>query len=289
MTLNHTKEKIGRIAFTGAALASCAVTLAILGFMAVLAWPVFHSGKIWEMLTSPWRPEQELFGLAPMVAGTVAIAGPALVISLPISLGAAYFAGILYPGHSWLKHMVQAMTAVPTVIYGFAGVFLLVPLIRQMNAALGTGGSGMCILAAALMLALLISPTMILFFLNSFAMVPRAEIHAVAALGADPAQIFLWAVLPRAWQGMVTGIILSFGRAVGDTLIGLMIAGNAVAFPQSLLESARTLTAHIALVIAADFDSMEFTTLFVSGLLLYAMTGLGVILSRRVGRLKGAQ
>ncbi len=289
MVLNHIKEKMGRLAFAGAALASCAVTLAILGFMAVLAWPVFHSGRIWEMLISPWQPDQDLFGLAPMVAGTVAIALPALVISLPISLGAAYFVGILHPGQSWLKRLVQAMTAVPTVIYGFAGVFLLVPVIRQMNVAMGAGGSGMCILAAALMLAVLISPTMILFFLNSFSMVPRAELHAVAALGADPAQIFLWAVLPRAWQGMVTGIILSLGRAVGDTLIGLMIAGNAVAFPHSLLASARTLTAHIALVIAADFQSMEFTTLFVSGLLLYAMTGLGVILSRQLTRRQGVR
>jgi phosphate transport system permease protein len=79
---------------------------------------------------------------------------------------------------------------------------------------------------------------------------------------------------------MVSGIILSFGRAMGDTLIALMISGNAVGFPGSILDSARTLTAHIGLIIAADFDSIEFKTIFVCGISLYAMTGIGVILVR---------
>ena len=168
------------------------------------------------------------------------------------------------------------MTAIPTVIYGFVGIFLLVPLVRELFLK----GSGMCILSAAIMLSVLISPTMILFFVDSFARVPQSDLNAVDALGGNTVQKFFYVVLPHSWKGMLTGIILSFGRAMGDTLIALMISGNSVAFPGSVLDSARTLTAHIALIIAADFDSIEFKTIFLGGIFLYIMTSFGIILAR---------
>ncbi len=275
--MEEIKGHLGRILFLAAALTTAVITLAILGFMVILAWPILSQGQILEMLTSPWSPDQGLFGLAPMVLGSVYIAGFALVLSFPLSLGVSLFTGVLYPKGSgqWLTGMVQAMTAIPTVIYGFIGIFLLVPLVREMAGR----GSGMCILSAAIMLAVLICPTMVLLFTQSFSRIPPGELDAVEALGGNTAQKFIHVILPRAWSGMLTGLILSFGRAMGDTLIALMIAGNAVAFPNSVLESARTLTAHIALVIAADFESVEFTTLFMAGICLYAMTCLGVFLS----------
>ena len=91
-------------------------------------------------------------------------------------------------------------------------------------------------------------------------------------------------ILPYAWKGILTGLILGFGRAVGVTLIALMISGNSIAFPGDILDSARTLTAHIALVTAADFDSMEFKTLFVCALTLYLLTCLGVFAARAAGK-----
>ncbi len=279
------KEHLGRALFLAAALISAAVTVSILGFMIVLALPILSQGRFIEMLTSPWSPDRGLFGLAPMILGTVYIAGIALVLSFPLSLGVSYFTGVLYPVGAGrrLTGMVQAMTAVPTVIYGFIGVFLMVPFVREM----GGHGSGMCILSAGIMLAVLICPTMVLLFTQSFSRVPPGELAAVDALGGNTAQKFIHVILPRAWPGMLTGLILSFGRAMGDTLIALMIAGNSVAFPDSALDSARTLTAHIALVIAADFESVEFTTLFTAGICLYAMTCLGVVLSGLVTKRAG--
>ncbi len=275
------KEKISKSVFLGAALLSVGITLGILGFMVLLAYPIFAQGLFWKMLILPWSPDQGIFGLGPMVAGTISIAFLAVGFSFPISCGVSVFVGILDPGGKgkWLKRGVEAMTAIPTVIYGFVGIFLLVPLVRELVAR----GSGMCILSAGIMLGILISPTMILFFTQSFAMVPQSYLNAADSTGATTVQKFFYIVLPCAWKSMVTGLILSFGRAMGDTLIALMISGNAVGFPGSITDSARTLTAHIGLIIAADFDSIEFKTIFVCGISLYAMTGMGVGLVRFLG------
>lgn len=272
------RERLPKFIFLGASLLSVGITLAILGFMVLLAYPLFARGMFWNMLIQPWSPDQGLFGLGPMIVGTLAISCLAVCISFPISCGVACFAGIIHPWGKGriLRQMVEAMTAIPTVIYGFVGIFLLVPLVRSFFA----GGSGMCILSAGIMLGVLISPTMILFFIQSFTLVPQPYLNAADALGANAVQKFFYIVLPCAWKSMATGLLLSFGRAMGDTLIALMISGNAVGFPGSLLDSARTLTAHIGLIIAADFDSIEFKTLFVCGICLYAMTGIMVILVR---------
>ncbi|MEJ2041223.1 MAG: ABC transporter permease subunit, partial [Desulfosarcinaceae bacterium] len=140
---------------------------------------------------------------------------------------------------------------------------------------------GLCILTAGVMLTVLIAPTLILLIADGLARVPRSYSQAAAALGATPVQRMVYIMLPQAWPGILAGIVLGLGRAVGDTMISLMLAGNAVAPPHSILDSARTLTAHIALVIAADFDSPEFRTLFICGLVLYLSTTLSVVAIRR--------
>ncbi len=272
------KETILKSIFFAASILSAGITLVILGFMIILTLPILKQGLFFVMLTGPWSPDHGLFGLGPMIVGTICIALMALVISFPVSLGCSFFIGMVNPKGmgKWLKKIVESMTAVPTVIYGFVGVFLLVPMVRELFLK----GSGMCILSAATMLSVLISPTMILFFVQSFAMVPQSDLNAVDALGGNSAQKFFYVVLPHSWKGMLTGIILSFGRAMGDTLIALMISGNSVAFPGSVLDSARSLTAHIALIIAADFDSIEFKTIFLASIFLYIMTSSGIILVR---------
>ncbi len=278
----NVKEITSKSIFLGASILTAGTTLFILGFMLILAFPILTGGLLMDMLTKPWSPDQGSFGLISMIAGSIYIAFLALTLSFPISLGCSYFIGICNPvgPGKWLIKVVEFMTAIPTVIYGFTGIILLVPIIREWFLK----GSGMCILSAAIMLGILISPTMILFFTQSFKMVPPTYLNAVDALGGSSAQKFLHVVLPYSLRGMLTGIILSFGRAMGDTLIALMISGNSVAMPGSILDSARTLTAHIALIIAADFDSIEFKTIFICGILLYSMTGTGVILVRYSAR-----
>lgn len=264
----------------GCAVLSAVTAVAVFIFMAALSLPVFKQGFGSEILTAVWDPGHGRFGIGAMMAGTFYIAMLSLIIGFPISLGCSFFIRIVSPrGLAGLFHgLVRFMTAIPTVVYGFVGVFLLVPLIRQIP----TAGSGMCILSAALVLSVVISPTMILFFSQSMANVPQQWLNAVDAVGATPWQKLRYVILPHAFPGIVTGLILAFGRAMGDTLIALMISGNSVMMPSSVLDSARTLTSHIALVIAADFDSIEFKSIFVCGSVLYAATGIGVLAVRRM-------
>ena len=275
-------DRILKICLQATAWGCASLTLGVLAFMAWLSIPVLKSSHTLHILTHPWVPNQGQFGIGPMILGSLYISLLSIIIAAPVSFGSAIFIRITRPGTAGkiFQHLVEAMTAVPTVVYGFIGIFLIVPFIRETFMQ----GSGMCIVSASIMLALVISPTMILIFSQSISSVPRQYTLAVEAMGATPAQKFFMIIVPCAWKGILTGLILGFGRAVGDTLIALMISGNSIAFPGHILDSARTLTAHIALVTAADFDSMEFKTLFVCALTLYLLTCLGVLSARATGK-----
>ncbi|WP_458777392.1 PstC family ABC transporter permease [Desulforhopalus sp. 52FAK] len=175
---------------------------------------------------------------------------------------------------------IRFMAGIPTVVYGFVAVFLLVPLMREYFIQ----GSGFSILTASLVLAVLIAPTMIIFFVNGLQSVPRSYCSAVDSLGGRPMQKLVYLLIPQAYPTFLIGIVLGLGRAMGDTLISLMLAGNSVAMPESVAESGRTLTGHIALVIAADFSSMEFTTIFACGLILSLFTICLILSIRLLGR-----
>jgi len=258
------------------------VTVFIFGFLLYLGLPLFTGGRFLEIVTGSWAPHYGSYGVLPMIAGTVAISLLGILFAFPLSMGCSVLICVVAPGKAGrlLRRIVEAMTGVPTVVYGFIGIFLLVPFVRETFSA----GSGMCVLSASLMVALLVSPTMILFFSDGFERVPRSHTDAVLAAGGTKIQSFLHVVLPCSWRSLAAGLTLSLGRALGDTLIALMIAGNAVQVPGSVLDSARTLTSHIALVIAANFDSLEFRAIFACGLILYLFTTVLVFLVRAWSR-----
>jgi len=276
------KTTIVETGFLGAAVLSASLTALILIFMLFLGFPLFRGGYFFTLLRTPWNPDHGLFGIYPMLTGTLSIVFLSLCWAFPLSLGASVLISVIAPPGfaKFCKKTVQMLTGIPTVIYGFVGVFLLVPFIREMFAS----GSGMSILSASLMLSMVISPTMILIFTDTFESIPASYSAAADALGASPVQKLMYVILPYSRHGIIAGLILSVGRAMGDTLIALMLAGNAVAVPGSILDSARTLTAHIALVIAADFDSIEFKTIFAAGFVLYVFTAFIILLVRIIGR-----
>ncbi|MEZ4528924.1 MAG: phosphate ABC transporter permease subunit PstC [Desulfobacterales bacterium] len=263
-------------------LISAVLTISVFVFMLIFGLPLLTEGRLFSLVTDTWRPGNGFYGIQPMIAGTLLISSLSVIIAFPVSMGCTFLITVLAPGPfaAFLKKTVQLMTGIPTVIYGFVGIFLLVPFIREFFQK----GSGMCILTASLMLALLIAPTMILFFADSFERVPLSYLRAVDALGGTPVQKLLYVFLPCARSGIWSGVILALGRALGDTLIALMLAGNAVQMPGSLSDSARTLTAHIALVIAADYDSPEFRSVFACGMVLYLFTVIEVIILRTLAR-----
>ncbi len=272
--MKASREVIARSVFLFCTMASAVITSSIFLFMIALSLPLFKENAYFSVWTGPWAPHQGLYGILPMISGTLWIALLATVLCLPLSLGTAFV--ITGLGGSHLRRilgvLIRFMTGIPTVIYGFVGIFLLVPLIRK-----GFGGAGMSVLAAGIVLAILISPTMILFFIDSLLAVDAAYVQAAKALGAGRVQRLLYVMIPNALGGMTSGFILALGRALGDTLIALMLAGNAIRAPRGFLEPARTLTAHIALVKAADFNSLEFRSIFACGIALYLFTTAAVV------------
>lgn len=279
--MNAFREKVAERVFMLCAAASAVMTSSVLLFMIVLSLPVFREVSVLEVFSTPWSPQQGLYGILPMVSGTLWIAFSATGLALPMSLGTAFVVtGLGGPGlRRLLWVLIRFMTGIPTVIYGFVGIFLLVPMVRN-----GLGGPGMSVIAAALMLAVMICPTMILFFSDSLLAVDPAYCQAAKALGATRIQRLLYVMLPKALGGMTSGFILALGRALGDTLIALMLAGNAIAAPERLVDPARTLTAHIALVKAADYDSLEFRSIFACGITLYLFTTAAVVCVRMLDR-----
>jgi phosphate transport system permease protein len=284
-------KKIGELvaerSFLLSALASSSITVAILAFMVFMGLPLMKEGGFFPLLQKPWAPYQGLYGIYPMIIGTGAIALLSLVFAFPLSLGCSFLIATIAPKpvSRGFRRLIELMTGIPTVIYGFAGIFLLVPIIRELFQS----GSGLCILTASLVLGIMITPTMTLFFCDGFDRIPRSYLDAADALGASRSQKLLYVMLPSARQGMLNGVLLALGRAVGDTLIALMLAGNAIRVPESALEPARTLTAHIALVIAADYESPEFRSIFTCGIVLYLFTMTVTFLVRYFGRSEGAR
>jgi phosphate transport system permease protein len=283
MTASH-ERVVERLLFLSALL-SALVTVGIFAFMFFYGLPLFAGGRFFVTLSGPWAPHRGVFGIYPMIVGTLAISLLGMVFALPLSMGCAILISVVGRGGigQLLRRIVEAMTGMPTVVYGFVGIFLLVPLLRGIVES----GSGMCVLSAALMLAVLVSPTMILLFCDSFERVPPAYGQAVLAVGGSKVQQFLHVTLPCAWQDIGIAVTLSLGRAIGDTLIALMLAGNAVQVPDSVFDSARTLTSHIALVFAADNESLEFKAIFACGVSLYLFTTILMLIVRTAAMGRG--
>ena len=234
---------------------------------------LFMSGP--TLFTSVWHPETQEFGILPMIAATAALSLSSLAIGWLVAFGCIchiYGFGGKYSA-SLLSSLLRIMTAIPTVVYGFASVFLLVPLIRD-----GLGGSGFSWFTAALVLSLLIPPPMVLPMERAVSQVARESGLTAEALGLSRAEHLVCVVLPACREWLWGAALLGFGRAAGDTMIPTMLAGNAVQYPTSPFEAIRTLTAHIGLVLSSDVGGTAYYSLFVAGgILLVLSTGANII------------
>lgn len=252
------------------AVVSALVVCVLFGFLVYFTLPLFIEGKAVELLSTHWRPFQGEFGILPMVVGSVSLALCALMVAYPISLGICLFIHGLGPirlGRLVLL-LIHFMTGVPTVVYGFVASLVLVPLLRQFCVA----GSGFSLLAAALTLSILIVPTIVLLIHSQLQQITPALRLTATSLGISRVDELVYITLPAASYSLFAAAVLGFGRAVGDTLIALMVAGNAAQFPDSAFDSIRTLTAHIALVVATDSQSSLYHSLFASGVILFLTT-----------------
>ncbi|MEO8408530.1 MAG: phosphate ABC transporter permease subunit PstC [Oxalobacteraceae bacterium] len=257
------------------------ILLLVLGFLVREAWPVLGgAGWLRFFVDQGWHPLENRFGLAPMLWATLAAAFGAVLLAAPVGLAGAIFTRFFAPPPvaKLVRMMLALLAGIPSVVYGLWGLTVLVPLIARWQQP------GASLLAAILILALMIVPTVALTSTSALNAVPRSLLHGAAALGLTRKGIVLGVALPAARSGIVGGVLLAGARALGETMAVLMVAGNVVQNPTGLFEPVRVLTANIALEMGYATGTHR-AGLFASGLLLTLLVlALAWLGSRIVGK-----
>jgi phosphate transport system permease protein len=244
------KERIAQVIFMAAATVCIVAVALICVFLFINGIPAISKIGPLEFLTGIiWRPSNDEFGIFAMIVGSIYVTAVALILGVPLGLLCAIFLSrfasrrlvrILRPG-------VELLAGIPSVVYGFFGLVVVVPLIRYAFGLMGMHVQGMSILAASIILGVMILPTIITVSQSALDAVPEHYYEGALALGANHERCVFRIVVPAAISGIMAAIILGVGRAIGETMAVVMIAGNQVRLPQSILDGVRTLTGNIVL------------------------------------------
>lgn len=217
------------------------------------------------LFTSEWQPGNGKFGIFPMIMSSIWVTLGAMVVGAPLGVaGAIFLTEYAHPTvMKIIKPTIELLAAIPSVVYGFIGVMVLAPIIRD-----NFGGPGLSLLAGCIILGIMILPTVISISIDSILAVPRSYREGSLALGATTWQTTHMVTLKAARSGIVASIVLGLGRAIGETMAVIMVAGNSVNIPNSPLDSVRTLTANIALEMSYA-TGMHRQALFATGVILF--------------------
>lgn len=243
--MNRLMEKCVEILFMLAALV-CIIAVAVICFflfkngipaMAEIGFADFVFGM-------KWKPGNELFGIFPMIIGSVIVTALSILMGVPIGIFGAIFMVFYCPEkiYKMLKPLIDLLAGIPSIVYGFFGLVVIVPLMQSWF-----GGSGKSVLTASILLGIMILPTIISVAESSLRAVPTAYYEGALALGASHERSVFHTVLPAAKSGVMAGVILGVGRSIGETMAVSMVAGNQPVIPESLFKGVRTLTANIVL------------------------------------------
>jgi phosphate transport system permease protein len=255
------------------------IVILILIFLFKEAFPVLQDVGIVSFFTDPsWNPSEDLYELLPMLWGSLLVMIGSVSIATPLGIISAIFCQYYAPRHiaRVYRLLLKLLAGIPSVVYGFWGLVVLVPIINRLQPP------GTSLLAGIAILTLMILPTIALTAEASFANVPSEYLLGAASLGLSPWRTIWGVVIPTAKTGLITGIILETGRAIGETMAVLMVCGNVVQIPRSLFDPMRTLTANIALEMAYALGNHR-AALFVSGLVLMAAIIILAIASELIG------
>ncbi len=243
------------------------VVLLVFLFLLSESLPILTQLPISRFFTDQsWHPTQSLYNITPMLSASVLSTIGALFLATPMGIASALFSRYYAPEFlaAWYRRLIELLAGIPSVVYGFWGLTTLAPLIALLHPP------GVSLFTAILILALMILPTIALTVDAALISVPSAYYSGAVALGLSRWRIIKDVVLPAAQSGIAAGIMLGAGRAIGETMAVLMVAGNVVQHPNSIFDSVRTLTANIALEMAYAMGDHR-AALFVSGLALMLM------------------
>jgi phosphate transport system permease protein len=248
------------------ALSSLAMLTLIAVFIFGAGAPIMLKAGVGHfLLGTRWAPTKDAFGIFPMVVASVLVTVGAMVIAVPLGVACAVFLSEIAPRRvaHVVRPAIQLLAGIPSVVYGFVGIVVLVPLIR-----VHLGGPGLSVLAASIILGTMVLPTLINIAEDAITAVPRTYKEGALALGCTHSQAIRRVILPAARGGIVAAIILAMGRAVGETMAVIMVIGNAVKVPESPLDPARTLTSNIALEMGYAAGKHQ-EALFATGVVLF--------------------
>jgi phosphate transport system permease protein len=261
-------DRLVRLALLLVAFSAVSVLLVITVFIVGQGTPIMFKYGLKSFLAGTnWYPSEKLFGLWPMIVGSLYVTLGAMVIGIPMGLACAIVLTEFSSKRvrSFIKPVIELLAGIPSVVYGFMGVVILVPFIRETF-----GGPGLSVLAASIILGVMILPTIISISVDSLQAVPPSYREGSIALGATKWQTVKMVLLPAAKSGIIASIILGMGRAIGETMAVIMVAGNAASVPGSVLQPVRTLTSNIALEMG--YASGEHRqALFATGVILFAI------------------
>lgn len=191
-----------------------------------------------------WKPLNEIFGIFPMIIGSLYVTAGAIIVGVPIGILCAIFLVFFCPKklYSIIKPAVELLAGIPSIVYGFFGLIVIVPLFQDMF-----GGNGKGVLTASVLLGIMILPTIISVSESSLQAIPDSYYEGALALGASHERSVFFVCVKAATSGVLAGVILGVGRAIGETMAVIMVAGNNAIMPDSLLSGVRTMTANIVL------------------------------------------
>ena len=241
--MTNLSEKVMRIIFMLSATVSILAVIVICYFLFDQGLPAMVEIGVSDFLTGTlWKPLEGHFGIFPMIVGSIYVTAGAIILGVPVGLLCAIFMAKFCPRrlYSVLKPAVDLLAGIPSIVYGFFALMVIVPVVQEL-----TGTSGKGILTASIMLAIMILPTIVSVSEASIRAVPESYYEGSLALGATHERSVFFATVPAAKSGIMAGVILGVGRAIGETMAVSMVAGNQPVLPDSILSGVRTMTANV--------------------------------------------
>jgi phosphate transport system permease protein len=264
--------------------------LAIFFSLVVSSYPAIRSFGARFIFSSTWDPVRNEFGAFPFIVGTLLTSFLALLLSVVLSIPVSIFLGEYSTrgaASTFVKSMIELLAGVPSVIYGFCGLFLLSPLVRTLERKLGAAPYGVGIFTASLVLSIMIVPYSASIGREVISLVPADLKEAALSLGATRFEVIRKVILPYARSGIFAGILLSLGRALGETMAVTMVIGNTNFLPKSIFSPGNTLASVIANEFTEATGTLYLASLIELGLVLFVITAginlIGKVVVRRVG------
>lgn len=288
--MKFSEKLVEKIIFACAAVSAASVALITI-FIFGRGLPILaKAGPVAFITGGNWSPGNEVYGILPLIAGSISVTLGALIIGVPLGISCAVFlAEVLGKRQAkFFQSAIELLAGIPSVVYGFFGLIILVPALRKLTHAIhaDSGATGFSILAGAIILAIMILPTIVSMSTNAINAVPLKYREASLAMGADKRETITKVILPAAKSGIFSSAVLGMGRAIGETMAVMMVTGNVASLPTGIMSPVATMTGTIAMEMSYATPTHQ-QALFAIGIVLFIiimiLNGLAQLIMKKLG------